>query len=35
MIEWPHTEDILELYEIEYEKALNTAMLKTTKHLVL
>lgn len=28
MIEWPHTEDILELYEIEYEKALNTTYVR-------
>lgn len=28
MIEWPYTEHILELYELEYEKALNTTYVR-------
>ena len=36
MMTWPcAVEGILELYEFEYEKALNTVMLNTTKPLVL
>jgi hypothetical protein len=31
MIEWPYTEDILELYEFEYEKALNTTYVRNRR----